>query len=324
MKASFTIPMLPMSLNANGRLHRNKQIQAEKQWKEIVAVEWHKLGKPHFNQIKVTMIFTFTDKCQRDSVSYLATGCKFTGDALRGLFISDDTPEFLAEWAFRFQTADEPETRIIIEEIKPEGKEHPRASCSLYTSCIAPLCPIDADSLEGVWYPGEKICQAKAGNCLPWVKAQRKIAKSEAERNGYFTLAMLNHDCVIRKGISGLDPDKEDKQQVKKWMEEHPGTSPLVSDKGDERRGGNKKGERHKTENSPPPGERYNTIILHRVKNRLSPEIILPPQRHLMPLPCIKSSDARQSGGEEKKNDCRAFSGGRRKKYKRRIFRDLT
>ena len=324
MKASFTIPMLPMSLNANGRLHGSKQIQAEKQWKEIIAAEWNKLGKPHFNQVKVTMIFAFTDKCQRDSVSYLATGCKFTGNAVRGLFIPDDTPEFLAEWAFRFQTADDPETRIIIEEMKPEGKEHLRASCSLYTSCIAPLCPIDTDSLGGVWYPEEKICQEKTGRLLPWVKAQRKITKSEAERNGYFTLAMLNHDCVIRKGISGLDPDKEDKQQVKKWMEEHPGTSPLVSDKGEERKGGNKKGERHKTEKLPPPGERYNTVILHRAKKRLSPEIILPSPRHQKPLPRIKSSDASQCGGEEEKIDCRAFFGGRRKKYKTRIFKDLT
>ena len=248
MKASFTIPMLPMSLNANGRLHGNKQIQAEKEWKEIIAAEWDKLGKPHFNQIKVTMIFTFTDKCQRDSGSYLATGCKFTGDALRGLFISDDTPEFLGEWAFRFQTADDPETRIIIEEIKPEGKEHLRASCSLYTSCIAPLCPIDTDTLGGVWYPGEKICREKRGSLLPWVKAQRKISKSEARQNRYFTLAMLNHDCVIRKGISGLDPDKEDKQQVKKWMEEHPGIKPLSQDEEKARREKMKICRRHRTE----------------------------------------------------------------------------
>ena len=236
MKASFTIPMLPMPLNAYKSMHGSKQLQTENQWKEIVAIEWNKLGKPHFNQIKITMIFAFTDKCQGGSDGYLVMGCKFTSGAVRGLFIPDDTPEFLAEWAFRFQTADDPETKIIIEEIKPGGKEHLRAFCSLYTSCIAPLCPIDTDSLQGVWYPDETICQEKTSRLLLWVKAQRKISKSEAQQNRYFTLPMLNHDCVIRKGISGLDPDKEDKQQVKKWMEEHPGIKPLSQDEEKARR----------------------------------------------------------------------------------------
>ena len=51
---------------------------------------------------------------------------------------------------------------------------------------------------------------------------QRKIAKSAGRESGYFTQAMLNRNCVIRPGISGLDPDREGDSQVRKWMAEHP------------------------------------------------------------------------------------------------------
>ena len=33
---------------------------------------------------------------------------------------------------------------------------------------------------------------------------------------------MLNRKCQIRKGITGLDPDKPEEQQLQKWMEGHP------------------------------------------------------------------------------------------------------
>ncbi|MCX5829501.1 MAG: hypothetical protein NTV58_16130, partial [Deltaproteobacteria bacterium] len=78
-------------------------------------------------------------------------------------------------------------------------------------------------------------------------------------QNRYFTLPMLNHDCVIRKGISGLDPDKEDKQQVKKWMEEHPGIKPLSPDEEKARREKMKICRRHRTEKLPSEKKRVQT-----------------------------------------------------------------
>ena len=55
-------------------------------------------------------------------------------------------------------------------------------SCGLYETCIAPLCPLDQDSLNGIWYPDEEICRSRTHGNLPWIRTQRKIARAEAER----------------------------------------------------------------------------------------------------------------------------------------------
>ena len=33
---------------------------------------------------------------------------------------------------------------------------------------------------------------------------------------------MLERNCVIRKGIEGLDPDQDEDYQLKKWLRDHP------------------------------------------------------------------------------------------------------
>ncbi len=96
--------------------------------------------------------------------------------------------------------------------------------CNRYDSCSAPLCPLDSQSLEGgIWYPGgEEICSSQAHRSLPWIRAQRKIAKVESDPSRYFTFAMLNRGCVIRRGITGLDPDQPEELQLRRWMQGHP------------------------------------------------------------------------------------------------------
>jgi hypothetical protein len=43
--------------------------------------------------------------------------------------------------------------------------------------------------------------------------------------SGYFTLAMLTHDCRISKGMKGIDPDGTDKERAAweaAWFKAHP------------------------------------------------------------------------------------------------------
>jgi len=94
-----------------------------------------------------------------------------------------------------------------------------RPLCGLYEECIAPLCPLDRSSLKGVWYPGEEICRSRTHGNLTWIRAQRKISRAKA--SGYFNLEILNSIRTIRKGITGLDPNAEEKPQLRRWLELH-------------------------------------------------------------------------------------------------------
>jgi hypothetical protein len=71
-----------------------------------------------------------------------------------------------------------------------------------------------------IWYAEEEICRDREHRNLPWLQAQRKLAKVKA--TGYFTLAMLKQDCFIKAGIQGLDPDKEERPQLQSWLKNHP------------------------------------------------------------------------------------------------------
>ena len=79
------------------------------------------------------------------------------------------------------------------------------STCALFESCVAPLCPLDAASLKGVWYADEEICRSRTYASLAWIRGQRKIGRVRA--GGYFTLEMLRRNCIVKKGIAGLDAD---------------------------------------------------------------------------------------------------------------------
>jgi len=93
-----------------------------------------------------------------------------------------------------------------------------REECKMYEVCEAPFCPLESNSLI-IWYAGEEICREREHKSLPWVQAQRKLAKVDA--TGYFTLEMLKQDCFIKAGIQGLDPDKEERPQLQLWFKNH-------------------------------------------------------------------------------------------------------
>ncbi len=95
-------------------------------------------------------------------------------------------------------------------------------TCTLFESCLAPLCPLDLMSLKGIWYPDEEICRSRSQGGRPWIRSQRRIAKVTGHGAGYFTLEMLSRLVVIRKGITGLDPDLSEEAQLRAWFQKRP------------------------------------------------------------------------------------------------------
>jgi hypothetical protein len=75
---------------------------------------------------------------------------------------------------------------------------------------------------ERTWFPDEAIC--RLADVPGWVKRQRKVSRKAAE-GGYFTLAMLNQDCRLSRGIKGIDPNGTDKERAAgeaAWFKAHP------------------------------------------------------------------------------------------------------
>lgn len=93
--------------------------------------------------------------------------------------------------------------------------------CRHFDYCSASLCPLDSEPLKtGIWYPDEEICRLKS---VPnWVKIQKKITKKTKDKNTYYTYEMLNRNCKVGTGMTGLNPDKPEELQLIAWLEKHP------------------------------------------------------------------------------------------------------
>jgi hypothetical protein len=94
--------------------------------------------------------------------------------------------------------------------------------CKYFDGCSAPLCPKDEGVADRTWFADEDIC--RLADVPEWVKRQRKIAR-KAAMGGYFTLAMLRHDCRITQGMKGIDPDGTDRERAEEeeaWFTAHP------------------------------------------------------------------------------------------------------
>ena len=99
--------------------------------------------------------------------------------------------------------------------------------CRHFDSCSAPLCPLDSSSLGGgLWYPDEEICRVRKFQQEQWLKNQKKLKKVGNLDSGYFTKEMLDRRLIVRKGIKGIDPDKDESRQLKRWLSEHPDRKP--------------------------------------------------------------------------------------------------
>jgi hypothetical protein len=94
--------------------------------------------------------------------------------------------------------------------------------CKYFDGCSASLCPKDEGVADRTWFADEDIC--RLADVPEWVRRQRKVSK-KAATGGYFTLAMLRHDCRISKGMKGIDPDGTDKERAAgeaAWFKAHP------------------------------------------------------------------------------------------------------
>jgi hypothetical protein len=94
--------------------------------------------------------------------------------------------------------------------------------CKYFDGCSAPLCPKDEGVADRTWFADEDIC--RLADVPEWVKRQRKISRRAAP-GGYFTVAMLKHDCRISRGMKGIDPDGTDEKRAAgeaAWFKAHP------------------------------------------------------------------------------------------------------
>lgn len=219
---TVAIPLLPFAVATGQGAPRRRQQGEEKKWREYIAAEWEAVGQPKFNRLQVTLIFSLSENVTGTLADYLAAGSKLVGEAIVGLLVPDAGPAHVAAWHFRGESGTETRTTILIEEDRKSCAAYRRPDCNLYETCNTPLCPLDQISLGGIWYPDEEICHSRTQVNLPWVKTQKKIVESGAPANHYFNLPMLERNCIIKKGIAGLDPDETNRTHIRRWFTEHP------------------------------------------------------------------------------------------------------
>ena len=100
--------------------------------------------------------------------------------------------------------------------------------CRYFDKCSAPLCPRDPGLASRPWFPDEEICRArKETSGLKWIENQRKVQRKAKSVDRFFTLEMLDRDCIIRAGIEGIDSDAKDPEaDLQRWLESHPERTP--------------------------------------------------------------------------------------------------
>jgi hypothetical protein len=101
-------------------------------------------------------------------------------------------------------------------------EEAEMTDCKYFDGCSAPLCPKDEGVADRTWFADEDIC--RLADVPKWVKRQRKVSR-RAMPDGYFTVAMLKHECRINKGMKGIDPDGTDRERAADeaaWFKVHP------------------------------------------------------------------------------------------------------
>lgn len=92
--------------------------------------------------------------------------------------------------------------------------------CPNFLTCSAPMCLFDPMLEICCWYPDDEICKR---NFPPeWIKNQKKIKRKTKDMDNYYNLRMLKQNCVIKKGIVGLDSNRPEEGQEKIWLRRHP------------------------------------------------------------------------------------------------------
>lgn len=53
--------------------------------------------------------------------------------------------------------------------------------CKSFPTCNAPLCPLEPDLLDHVWYADEPVCNSRKYGVHRWIKKQRSIQKRKTK-----------------------------------------------------------------------------------------------------------------------------------------------
>ena len=110
--------------------------------------------------------------------------------------------------------------RKEVRKIKTLNKFKPD-QCRYFEFCNAPLCPLDEKHLKtGTWYPDEDICRLR--KITDWIKLQKKITKKTKDKDTYYSYEMLNRNCKVGTGMTGLNPNKPEEPQLEEWLKKHP------------------------------------------------------------------------------------------------------
>ncbi len=97
--------------------------------------------------------------------------------------------------------------------------------CKYHESCDAQLCPLDTDIEKRIYYADEPTCKLKQYQTKRFIQNQKKLKKRDVRfEAGCFTYNMLNRKIIIKKGITGLDPDsyKDLSTLEQEWIGKHP------------------------------------------------------------------------------------------------------
>lgn len=73
-----------------------------------------------------------------------------------------------------------------------------------------------------IFYPDDEVCKFGSMNRGLLYRQQRKIQKRAKERNTCYNRQMLERDCIVGRGMTGLDPDKPEAPQYAQWKRKHP------------------------------------------------------------------------------------------------------
>ena len=98
------------------------------------------------------------------------------------------------------------QVKEYVESLKRSRHKQENEKCTFWQrGCNNQVCPMVKDNSRYIWYSEEDTCSNPEYKDELTVINQKKLKKKKAQ--GYFTYEMLNMRIVVKKGISGIDPD---------------------------------------------------------------------------------------------------------------------
>ena len=92
------------------------------------------------------------------------------------------------------------------------------SDCPHFDECEAPLCPLDVNLEQHIWFPKDPVCRRRS---VPdWVGKQKRIRRlKKVDPDCYFTVRMLNALIEVPKDVAGISTD--DPVAEITWLRHH-------------------------------------------------------------------------------------------------------